>query len=481
MPIISQIINAVKWLSKRPALSLFLIALTVRLGYFLAVGPWEHQVARDVILQKDAAGYQQLATNLLERGRFSTAKKPPYKPHTLRVPAYPLFIAGVYKIVGIHPWVVLLLQVFLGACTALLVYRIGRQFFTANIAFLGGLLFTVDYSAMFYASNLLTETLFTFLFALHIYFLTRYFTTSTRPPKSNIHNPTSKIPFLLLAGLFLGIATLTRPVSVYFFLFLLPVFFLYFRHHKTKAIVTFLLLTFSFLLVLSPWLIRNYEVKGKIMVSSQQADALYWAFPRLHRSFQHPFRQGSWKWEDIQHDVQHFTKNAYGLFFTIGSSGIPRLLGFDYEFTDVSQFKKKGLAFIWEELQTKPPLQFTVIALVLPFLLFIYAVTLYGIFVSWRRYGFTHISLLLIPIAYFILTAAGFAMTERFRVPMLPYLLLFVSFGVMTMYQKYLKGHARAKAAFAPEKHIRKDPPTSPAGHNIPELLPPHSTGTPTK
>ena len=353
-----QTIQLIKYFSRRPTISLFLLAFIIRLAYFLLIAPWQPQVVQDVIIKKDAVGYQQLALNLKENAVFSTSKSSPYKPNLLRTPLYPALLAGIYGIFGENIWVVLYIQIFLGICTVLLAYAIGIQYFNHKTAFLSALLFSFDYTTVFYTLNLLTETLFTFLFMLTIYFLTRYFNHQPlaiydpRSSNSGQFDPGlnsrmnalfSGLHFpLLLSGFFLALATLTRPVSVYFFLFLLPVFFMKFKKQRLKAALTFSLFTLTFLLALSPWLIRNYRVSGKITVSSQQEKALNWAFPRLHRSFQHPLRKGSWKFEDITHDLEHLGVGVVQLFTTIGSSGVPRMLGLTYRHTEYSD-QQQGL------------------------------------------------------------------------------------------------------------------------------------------
>jgi hypothetical protein len=48
----------------------------------------------------DGKVYAQIATNVLERHVYSHATEPPYEPSLIRLPGYPLFIAGIYSIFG---------------------------------------------------------------------------------------------------------------------------------------------------------------------------------------------------------------------------------------------------------------------------------------------------------------------------------------------------------------------------------------------
>jgi len=48
----------------------------------------------------DGKVYAQIAKNVLERHSYSHATEPPYDPSLIRLPGYPLFVAGVYAVFG---------------------------------------------------------------------------------------------------------------------------------------------------------------------------------------------------------------------------------------------------------------------------------------------------------------------------------------------------------------------------------------------
>src|SRR5215470_2365805 len=48
----------------------------------------------------DGRVYARIANNVLEHHSYSTATEEPYRPTLIRVPGYPLFLAGVYKVFG---------------------------------------------------------------------------------------------------------------------------------------------------------------------------------------------------------------------------------------------------------------------------------------------------------------------------------------------------------------------------------------------
>src|SRR5438309_1237075 len=48
----------------------------------------------------DGRVYAQLARNVLEQHVYSLDPEPPYQPTLIRLPGYPLFLAGIYSIFG---------------------------------------------------------------------------------------------------------------------------------------------------------------------------------------------------------------------------------------------------------------------------------------------------------------------------------------------------------------------------------------------
>src|ERR1700741_3534330 len=48
----------------------------------------------------DGLTYDQMARNLVERHVYSHDTEPPFAPSLIRMPGYPLFLAGVYSIFG---------------------------------------------------------------------------------------------------------------------------------------------------------------------------------------------------------------------------------------------------------------------------------------------------------------------------------------------------------------------------------------------
>ncbi len=104
--------------SRKELYAALLLAAALRLGFaFHAVPGPQPGGSRD---------YEPLALNLLETGVFSTE---PGVPTAEREPGYVLFITGIYRLFGIHPWAVVLIQIGLSLATIVLARGLALAWF----------------------------------------------------------------------------------------------------------------------------------------------------------------------------------------------------------------------------------------------------------------------------------------------------------------------------------------------------------------
>lgn len=226
-------------LFKNRLFQVFLAALALRLG-FLLLAPQPAPVA-------DALDYDTIAVNLATGHGFSLN---PDVPTPRRAPGYPFFLAAVYKTFG-HSWLpVRLLQALLGALTCLLAFRTAERLFGERAGPVAGWLLALYPPLVPYAGLLLTETLFTFLLAASAMFW--------------VYGAERKSPWdLALAGLCLGLATLTRPVTLFF-----PALLLLAAALRPGLARLWPALLLAFLLALAPWSARNYRLWGTLKPAS---------------------------------------------------------------------------------------------------------------------------------------------------------------------------------------------------------------------
>jgi 4-amino-4-deoxy-L-arabinose transferase-like glycosyltransferase len=197
------------------------------------------------------SSYHQLAVSLLSKASFEDFDG-------FRTPGYPIFVALIYGISAKSVPLVLLMQIFLNLISLLLVYRIALIIFSQKIALLSAFLFAIDIHQAYFAVMLSTETLFVFLFLVSVYFLSKSL-------KGN------NLLLISLSALFLGIATLVRPIS---FLFpLVAVISILVINNKSELkiktkLVYSLLFCIVFIAAISPWLYYNYSRYGEAKISS---------------------------------------------------------------------------------------------------------------------------------------------------------------------------------------------------------------------
>jgi 4-amino-4-deoxy-L-arabinose transferase-like glycosyltransferase len=245
----------------RNLILIFIAALSLRLLLFVVVGPWDDQVEREIILTKEDAPYFHNTAILYAEN------KPPVA--VASKPLHVYFMALLYFIFGYKPYVVLITQIIMGSMACIFLYKIVRNIFDEKIALFAGLFWAFEYSSILYANHLLGETMYIFLFIVHIYYLQKFLIEKDKR-------------VLIYSALFLGLSANVKPLSIYFPLFLLWSFFLYFRSNIRQGIASFMVLVSVFVLTIVPWMTRNYVIAGEFAFSFDSGGkAVQWFAPNL--------------------------------------------------------------------------------------------------------------------------------------------------------------------------------------------------------
>ncbi|MCX6142014.1 MAG: hypothetical protein NTZ35_02220 [Ignavibacteriales bacterium] len=195
-------------------------------------------------LYSDEKEYDQLAHNLATKTSYTYDTSPTaYRPI-----GYPAFLGFIYYFFGHHLIFVKLLQALADIMISFLIYLLlaGHP---ERTRVLGAALWAFFAPAVFYSNLLLSETVFTFLFVLITWILSRKYVGSTSQA--------------VVLGALLGILTLIKPTSVVFVL-VLPLLMRQFEIPLRKLYP----MAIAFMLVLAPWLVRNYLVFGEFALSS---------------------------------------------------------------------------------------------------------------------------------------------------------------------------------------------------------------------
>lgn len=205
-------------------------------------------------LFSDAAAYEELGRNLLHNKGFVLSN---IGPTAYRMPLLPFFISILYRIFGEYEFVVRMFSSFLDSLTAILIYFLGKNIYTKKIGIFSGIIYAFSPFAIGECLQISSEVLFTLILLALITYLT-------------FNWKTLNIIKLTVSGFLLTLATLTRPTSIYLFLFLAIAIFIVSRNKK-QALINGLILTLSFSIFYSPWIIRNHIVFKKIIISSTVA------------------------------------------------------------------------------------------------------------------------------------------------------------------------------------------------------------------
>jgi len=242
----------------RIALVIFFVALVHRLLFFAAACRQPdgfHHLA-------DSHEYHRLAVNLIEGRGFSMAGEAPWTPDVRRTPLFPALVAAVYRLFGAGPAPAVAVNLLLSAWSCVLVYRLGARLFSPAAGALAGGLLALDLASAVYANLLLTESLFTFLLLISMLALARYLDGG-------------RVAYAALAGALLGLATLCRPISLYMAWCVGLVIGLAGPARRGRALRDYLVYALSAVVMMMPWVYRNYRVAGIAQLTTQGSLNLY--------------------------------------------------------------------------------------------------------------------------------------------------------------------------------------------------------------
>ena len=212
----------------------------------------------------DSNGYLRIANNIAEGNGFSQLTEPPYLPDSMRVPVVPALLAGSIILSDSYvPFV--LLQILLSGVLVMLTYLIAREVgarpvrgralngASERLSLVAAALMAFEPYSVFISTSVLTETLFATLLALGAYLCARF-----------INEP--RALFIAGASAIFGVAALTRPIGE--FLPLLLVLIVCVRMPVRDYLKYGVLAVLPFLIIVGPWMMRNYVVFNSFALSS---------------------------------------------------------------------------------------------------------------------------------------------------------------------------------------------------------------------
>lgn len=235
---------------KRPIILLFIFVLAMSLR-IIAISEGTSAIESDEI------EYDRLATSLLSGNGYVTAAG---LPTSHRPPLYPAMLAAIYAVFGHSYFAVKIIQAVAGSATAILIYLLAENIFNKTTAILAGLLSSFYMPFLVCTRLLYTETFFIFLLFLITYLIIIM----------------QRVSLAGCAALGLLCAALTLLRSNGFLMIFIVVFGLIIKARNANLTLNKIFLSIStlilcFVLVITPWTIRNYTVHKRFVLISTNA------------------------------------------------------------------------------------------------------------------------------------------------------------------------------------------------------------------
>ena len=172
-------------------------------------------------------------------------------------PIYTYILALVFKTFGVYSqgsaFIILFLNSLFSSLTCVVVYFVAKIVKNSTVGFLSAIIFAIYPSSIWHSINTIWNTT---LSALLISALILYAIATIK--KINLWK-------CVIGGMLMGFTTLVNPGSMVFFPFYF--FWIYSKigSNPRRVSVCLSLMMVSFLITISPWVIRNYKVFGKFI------------------------------------------------------------------------------------------------------------------------------------------------------------------------------------------------------------------------
>ncbi len=165
---------------------------------------------------------------------------------TFRPPMLPFLLMPIHGSMEL----IRILMVIISIISVISVYFLAKEIFSKDVGFFAALLLAGNNLFIFFNNKILSEPLFIAFFSLSLLFFFKW-------------KRSSKYKFLVLAGIFSGLTFLTR----YFGSLLILAYVIYFAYHlirkdRVNNLKYLVILLISIAVVLSPWMINNYNHYG---------------------------------------------------------------------------------------------------------------------------------------------------------------------------------------------------------------------------
>jgi 4-amino-4-deoxy-L-arabinose transferase-like glycosyltransferase len=309
-----------QWIEQHWRMSLIaivLMALTLRIGAAALVELRVQESGTKFLIEGDANGYWHLGEAIANGDDYSIHQPP---RRVLRVPGFPLLLAGSIRLFGDSIWAARVVLAVIGAACCWFTYRLGHRLMNRQVGIIAALIVAIHPFHVGMSTLILSETLFTFWMLTSLLALAGLIgaheeaETDVDQDSGLSESPARQHTFsvivrAVLTGLLIACAVLIRPG---FILWLVPAVVAILWFVKSGILVRILCavtLVAAFGLTMLPWAIRNHNVTGHWVVTS------LWSGPSLYDGL-HPGADGTsdmsfFDEENVMADMSEYEMNAH--------------------------------------------------------------------------------------------------------------------------------------------------------------------------
>lgn len=439
----------------KPFLAVAVIALVVRVAWFVGITLMNGEAG---FFQTDTGLYSHFAKTMLDHGQFAYYHgelNEFYSVHS-HTPGYPTFIY-LFLATGTYHYGLILVQILLSVLTVILVVKLTDLLFNnKKAAFWAGLFVALDVPSIVFANLVMSETLFTTLVTGAVYLIISHIKKEQSWKK------------IATAGLLMGIAILCRPVGLYLPIgFVLALWFFKIESGK-KTLGRIAVFGSCIAMVVSIWLIRNQNTFGEPFITTLDNTNLFYyraagvvartdnisliqARRKLESQYIDLYQK---KYKDMPITLSRMLRNRAleiiadnpGTYAKIHITAAAELLvkpmrhpiqmqfGWADEEKTIWHWGSPNDASLWDQfVANASPFTMLMVFVQLALLLVLWLAFAVGTFKLWRRKDWLTLFLVLGMIGYFCIVAAGPETNARFRIPLLPFVVLVAGAGIVRL------------------------------------------------
>jgi 4-amino-4-deoxy-L-arabinose transferase-like glycosyltransferase len=207
----------------------------------------------------DYKGYDEYGWEWAVKGGYYRGEH----PTAFWPPAYPFLLSRIYVLFGHTPELAAYLNVLLGTSIPLLGYLIVRKIWNESLARWTAVILVLFPSQILFTHLLASEFLFTPLLLLSIWLFLSF-----------DRRLTGRWYKIIVGGILLGLASLTRAVSKLLLILIIP-FWWWESKHLERSFRYGLLAFLGFSMAVVPWMIRNHYTVGSASINTNVGINLY--------------------------------------------------------------------------------------------------------------------------------------------------------------------------------------------------------------